>query len=128
MPPSDYHPSTEGQNGGQMQTPEDFLKTLKATNKGLARNASISLEDSYIKWLDEVAQQTSTNRSRVVKQLIEEKIESFSPSALDSDGALLKTTVTLHPAIAQAVKRAGGNVNDIVNQALAQALELEVVG
>lgn len=66
-----------------MQTPEDFLNTLKASNKGLARNASISLEDSYIKWLDGLAAQTGTNRSRVVKQLIEEKIESFSrPSSV----------------------------------------------
>lgn len=114
-----------------MLTPEEFLKTLKATNKGATRNASISLEKTYIEWLDNLAAQTGTNRSRVVKQLIEEKIDSFGapadPSEIGSD-ATLKTTVTLHPDIAKAMKRAGGNVNEIVNQALAQAFEMEVAG
>lgn len=104
-------------------TETDFLRALKSRNKGPSRNAAISLEEIYIKWLDSLAAQAGIGRGQVVRQLIEEKMYSLSPEDAPSP---LKTTVTLHPDIALAVKRAGGNVNEIVNQALAQAFELEV--
>lgn len=105
-------------------TETDFLRALKNRNKGPARNAAISLEEIYIKWLDGYAAQAGIGRGQVVRQLIEEKMSGLSP---DSDAPTpLKTTVTLHPDIAKAMKRAGGNVNQIVNQALAQALEMEI--
>lgn len=55
-----------------MKDASDFVKRLKAKG-GKAKNAGISLSASYIKWLEQTAEQSGVSKSDVVRELIDEK-------------------------------------------------------